>query len=154
MEYLFSDKTISFNQDVLETFRSFRQVGTHQHEAGGILLGRIYQDGKVIVEQISTPGRYDKSGKYFFERNVKYAQQIVNKAWKDSNGEIQYLGEWHTHPEMNPTPSSVDHKLLKGMINDSKLEIDFLFLVIVGIDGFYVASQTKDEELRELHLVR
>lgn len=55
---------------------------------------------------------------------------------------------------MNPTPSSVDRKLLKGMINDSKLDIDFLFLVIVGIDGFYVASQTKNEELRELHLVR
>lgn len=150
MKYKFDDKSLIFKPDVIKTLNSYRQHQLHQNEAGGILLGSIYKQDKIVISQISTPTWEDKAGRYFFERNVKKAQRIVNQVWKDFDGEIRYLGEWHTHPEATPTPSSVDRKLLKGMLNDTKMEIDFLFLVIVGTHDFYVASQYKGAKLKKL----
>jgi integrative and conjugative element protein (TIGR02256 family) len=28
--------------------------------------------------------------------------------WKTTGGEVDYLGEWHTHPESIPSPSGID----------------------------------------------
>lgn len=152
MEYKFGDKSLIFTPDVIKTFDSYRQIKPYQHESGGILMGRIYEHEKIIIEQLSTPSSEDKSGRYFFERNVKKAQRIVNQAWEESGGEIRYLGEWHTHPEATPSPSSVDRELLIGMLKDTKMEIDFLFLVIVGIHDLYVASQHKGKKLTQLKM--
>ncbi|KRE48385.1 Mov34/MPN/PAD-1 family protein [Paenibacillus sp. Soil724D2] len=150
MEYKFGDRLLIFNPEVLKVFYSYRQVGRLQNEAGGILLGRIYKNEKIVIENISTPSSADKSGRYFFERNVQKAQMIVNRAWEESNGEITYLGEWHTHPEAIPTPSTVDKKLLTNMLIDTKMENDYLFLVIVGISGYYIGSQHKGKNLEQL----
>ncbi|SEB74176.1 Mov34/MPN/PAD-1 family protein [Paenibacillus sp. GP183] len=150
MEYKFGDKSLIFTPEVIKTFESYRQIELRQHEAGGILLGRVYEYEKIIIEQISTPTSEDKSGRYFFDRSVQKAQRIVTEAWQESKGEIRYLGECHTHPEATPTPSSVDRKLIKGMLNDTKMDIDFLFLVIIGMRDLYVASQRKGKKLTQL----
>ncbi|MFD1954105.1 Mov34/MPN/PAD-1 family protein [Paenibacillus thailandensis] len=151
MEYIFGDKLVKFTDEVVEILNSYRQVKKKQHEAGGILLGRIFDD-QIIIQQITTPGPGDKSGRYFFERNVKRAQWFVDLAWRSSNGEVIYLGEWHTHPEPVPRPSSVDQKLITNMLRDSKMSIDFLFLVIVGTEEKYVAVQFvgSDTSLKQL----
>lgn len=151
MEYGFDNKQLIFTPEVVEGLISFRQLGSHQHEAGGILLGRIYQSNKIVIECISTPSEEDRSGRFFFDRNVSKAQRIVNEAWKESNGELRYLGEWHTHPEFFPSPSITDRKLIDGMLNDTiQLNNNFLFLVIVGIKDFYVGSQYRGKKLLKL----
>ncbi|MDK8181709.1 Mov34/MPN/PAD-1 family protein [Paenibacillus sp. UMB4589-SE434] len=151
MEYEFGDKLLVIKPEVVRLFQSYRQIALQQHEAGGILLGRLYGNEKVVIEQVSVPSRVDKSGRFFFDRNVKKAQQLVNQAWEDSNGEIRYLGEWHTHPESDPKPSSVDRKLLRDMLKDTKMDIDYLFLIIVGIERLYVASQHRGKGLQRLN---
>lgn len=140
MEYIFNDKILKFTEAVCQTFDSYRQIKIDQPEAGGILLGRVYTD-EIVVEQITVPNNVDKSGRYFFDRNVKRAQQTVDIAWKESNGEVIYLGEWHTHPEAAPSPSMVDRRLIKNMLRDTKMSLNFLFMVIVGTESKYVAVQ-------------
>lgn len=44
------------------------------------------------------------------------------------------MGEWHTHPEYNPTPSQVDKKLIKQIIDDHSNVFVKVFLIIVGTD--------------------
>lgn len=117
-----------------------RQLETDASESGGILLGRLYES-EVVLEQISLPGPSDKRGRFFFERDVKRAQCIVNDAWQKSNGKLVYIGEWHTHPETIPTPSSTDKQLIRNMLRDTKMEINFLFLTIVGTSDFFVGLQ-------------
>ncbi|MBD2869292.1 Mov34/MPN/PAD-1 family protein [Paenibacillus arenilitoris] len=143
MKYQLNHRELILAQEVIETFDCYRQRFDHQHESGGILFGRVYAD-KVIIESVSVPSGEDKSGRYYFYRNVKKAQKLVNEKWDESSGEVIYLGEWHTHPELIPKPSLTDRRLLANMMRDTKMDIDFLLMVIVGINNFFVASLDRD----------
>lgn len=146
--YKFGEKHVVFTEQVVKTFEKYKQIKKEQHESGGILLGKVYKD-VIVIDMVSEPSKEDKSGRYFFERNVRKAQKIIETAWSESNGERIYLGEWHTHPEHTPTPSNDDKKLIKNMLKDSRMEIDFLFMVIIGITNNYVAIQRKGQKHME-----
>ncbi len=77
---------------VLETFHKHRQRRFRISESGGILLGRIYES-KIEIEAVTTPGREDRQGPFFFHRNRSRAQKLLDKAFDESNGEQTYLGE-------------------------------------------------------------
>lgn len=122
------------------------------NESGGILLGKVYTD-HVFVEEITKPSIMDKYGQYFFIRSMKTAQRKINKFWKRSDGTVIYLGEWHTHQETNPCPSKVDRKMIHDALNNTIMEIDFLFLLIIGQKKtIWAGLQTKDglEELEKI----
>lgn len=142
MRFSYGHGQLVITEAVCNVLWQHRQTGPKQHEAGGILLGRVYPT-HTVIERLSTPSAEDRSGRYFFERSVAKAQRIVNEAWKESGGEVIYLGEWHTHPEQVPRPSDTDRRLIRRMLSDSKMEIDRLFLVIVGLHGWYVACQNE-----------
>lgn len=146
MIYKFGDKHVVFTNPVAKIFDSYKQTKKDQNESGGILLGKVYKD-LIIIDSISEPSNEDCSGRYYFVRNVQKAQRIIEEAWKESNGERIYLGEWHTHPEDTPTPSNDDKKLLSNMLKDSTMEIDFLFMVIIGIKNPFVAVQQKGKKI-------
>lgn len=67
--------------------------------------------------------------------------------WHQSGGLVDYLGEWHTHPQALPTPSSVDirewHVLLK------KYSGPLVFVVLGITDGLWVGLG-QDTHLRQL----
>src|SRR5690606_19284181 len=54
-----------------------------------------------------------------------------------SNGQMVYLGEWHTHPEPFPSPSRTDLKMIEGQFKINQLRTDFLILLIKGTRGLY-----------------
>lgn len=122
------------------------QTGNRK-EKGGILLGRILADySQFFICDISEPCDKDKSGRCFFTRDKSNAQRIVNKNWIDSSGVINYLGEWHTHPEISPQPSFVDKKLIYDCLHKNDNTFDDLFLIIVGITGqLYVGHQNRQQ---------
>ena len=65
--------------------------------------------------------------------------KVVDDAFKKSNGEWHYLGEWHTHPEDVPTPSMTDHSSW-----NKHLKSDLpLILIIVGRTHFWVGKKFK-----------
>lgn len=37
-----------------------------------------------------------------------FHQKTIDKAFKESNGELGYIGTWHTHPQDEPIPSIID----------------------------------------------
>lgn len=136
-------KRTTLTSTVLQTLRRFEQKND-KNESGGILLGKVYQN-VISIEKVTTPGLYDKFGRYFFIRSKKSAQKLINKSWKSSNGKTTYLGEWHTHPVINPRPSSQDRKMIDDCLKKTKMEIDFLILIIVGLSGsIWVGIQTND----------
>lgn len=142
MIYKFGEKYVVVTEEVVNTFHKYKQLRNEAHESGGILLGKVYND-LIIIDQVSEPSKEDDSGRYYFFRNVKKAQRIVEHAWKESNGERIYLGEWHTHPENVPTPSKDDRTLLKNMLKHSRMNIDFLFMIIIGRVKPYMAVLNK-----------
>jgi len=126
------------------------------YESGGILLGKCRKDySEFIITDVSEPCSRDKRGIYYFIRDKENAQKVINEKWQQSNGEINYLGEWHTHPEIITKPSFLDRKLLKECLINNKYPFHGLFMIIVGIEGdLYVGYQTKEmKNLKQLQKI-
>jgi integrative and conjugative element protein (TIGR02256 family) len=132
---------LEFSEAVAETFQRYRQRHS-ANEAGGILMGRVYPGSHVVVEVATTPGHLDYAGPYFFNRSRRAAQEIVNRAWRESGGAQNYLGEWHSHPVPRPTPSGRDRQMIRNMIRESILGVNFLILVVVGVGENWVGLET------------
>jgi integrative and conjugative element protein (TIGR02256 family) len=102
-------------------------------EAGGVLLGRLIRDTEdYIVDQITVPGVGDKASRHGFRRAKKRTQELIDQAWFESNGTKIYLGEWHTHPEDTPIPSTVDVVNWLRLAESAKYEQNSLLFLIVG----------------------
>ncbi|MBD8561751.1 Mov34/MPN/PAD-1 family protein [Pseudomonas fluorescens] len=101
-----SEGVVYFAPQVIEVFERYIQ-GENDAEAGGILLGHVRGIHLEILEA-TIPMPKDRRLKYFFERLLDGHQGIAELRWRDSNGLVRYVGEWHTHPEDHPTPSGLD----------------------------------------------
>jgi len=134
--------TLIIKSNVINVFRKYEQRAD-KNESGGILLGNVYSDHSEIVK-VTTPNIFDKFGKYFFVRSKTGAQPQINRDWKKTEGILIYLGEWHTHSEINPKPSNEDKRMIKKALMETTMEIDFLYIVIVGqFDTYWAGKQTK-----------
>jgi len=146
---------IYFTDDVLLLISIYKQTNFKQPEAGVILLGQV-KENSVYITRISLPSKSDKSTRNSFWRDKNIAQAIIDYEFHNSNKRTIYLGEWHTHPEEIPTPSTTDKKMIKDQFSKNKLNEPFLFQYIQGTKGFYLAIiepkgiteiQVKEEEL-------
>lgn len=129
--------TIHIAENVLSIFDKHKQT-KFQNESGGIVLGFVCGNYNIYISKVSLPNCFDKASRYNFERDRHVAQIIVNFEFHNSNGEIIYLGEWHTHPEQNPLPSPVDIKMIKNQYKENKINEDFLILLIQGTKSMYI----------------
>lgn len=119
-----------------------------QNESGGILIGKVSKDlSTIIITDITTPTSADRRGRFFFIRNRKSAQKVINTEWIRSLGVKNYLGEWHTHPERYPSPSPKDLELIDNCNKKNSNPFEFLFMIIAG-NGMeiYVGYQEKNAE--------
>ncbi|MEN5110099.1 Mov34/MPN/PAD-1 family protein [Pseudomonas sp. TWI672] len=100
------EQFVYFSQSVLEVFQRHVQEddGT---EAGGILLGHVRGKHLEVLEA-SEPTRQDLRLRYFFERMIHGHKSLADRRWQESNGLVRYIGEWHSHPQEVPRPSSID----------------------------------------------
>ena len=117
----------------LLTMLSFRQLKRSSHESGGVLLGRyIKGTSDVVVDFVTTPKENDSSTEVFFFKNKDEHQDVIDEKWEESKGTCNYLGEWHTHPQDHPTPSSTDIKTWLRLVKDTQFDFGELYFVIIG----------------------
>lgn len=117
----------------LTIIEPYRQRSGAATEAGGVLLGRlIVERPDVVVDTVTVPSQRDWRSRFTFVRAAAPTQRAIDRAWKESLGEQNYLGEWHTHPEDDPTPSGVDLSDWRRLARDARFEQDALFFVIAG----------------------
>lgn len=111
----------------------YRQVRWTDTEAGGILIGRILEeDNNMIIDDVSEPMPTDRRKRTRFSRKTDGHQEYMNDAFEREKGCCFYFGEWHTHPERTPVPSSIDREEWKRLLN-LEFESKCLFFLIVGI---------------------
>lgn len=106
--------------DVLVEFDRYRQRRSRDSESGGLLLG--YRRGQHLhVTSITGPQSSDRATRVSFRRSCEGHAKIADDEWLSSGRRKDYLGEWHTHPEMRAMPSAIDKrewaKLLQGRDN-------------------------------------
>jgi integrative and conjugative element protein (TIGR02256 family) len=90
-------------EEIVSDVRSFG----HDKERGGILLGKR-RGPHLEVTEATRPMRWDSSTMFSFCRSANGHSEIAIKRWKQSSNIVDWIGEWHSHPENDPTPSSID----------------------------------------------
>ena len=103
---------IYLNCQLLDEMQALRQEKLPK-ETGGVLLGSIDTERKIIYIYDTIPAPEDsKETTSTFERGIKGVLDEYMKYQKITDNQIQYLGEWHSHPKgCSTTPSSLDLKL-------------------------------------------
>lgn len=115
---------------------------TDSSEVGGILLGYLFEDRIEIIQAVG-PSPLDRAGPHEFVRSKEGAQLLINGAWRKSDGRLNYVGEWHSHAEINPSPSPQDKEMLASALRSTRMDNDFLIMMILGVEGtFWVGIQT------------
>ena len=100
---------IEFCESASEIMSAYRQLDSNAPESGGMLLGRFISGADdVVIDEITEPSDTDQRGRYFYKRSKDQAQHRINAAWEESGHTRNYLGEWHSHPEDDPSPSNQD----------------------------------------------
>lgn len=101
-------------------------------ERGGVLLGRrIGGSVDIIIDLVQGPIDQDSASSLSFTRSNAH-QALVDSAWAASAGTVNYLGDWHTHPQQHPTPSMRDYATWKRLAQEQAAEHLPLFFLIVG----------------------
>ena len=104
-------------------------------ETGGVLAGFLRQDDVWVLSHPMRPSPRNRANRFWLKRHRGDAQKFVEEVYSETGGLVNYLGEWHTHPEPTPSPSSDDRKMFRDLLRTSRLEIEFLIGVIVGTSG-------------------
>ena len=80
----------------------------HPLETGGILIGHYDSNFKQATIQIAISAPLDSMHGYTsFERGIQGIAGEIAEA-KQKNSLLHYVGEWHSHPNESPLPSSTD----------------------------------------------
>lgn len=124
--------TIRFEEGVIACFDRHRQIKSSDAEAGGQLFAR-YGDGEVLICKATGPKENDKRGRFFFFPNRKSERAEILKNHEDG---LHFIGDWHTHPEVIPKPSSDDFASIQNCYRESKHSLKYFIMVIIGTSEF------------------
>jgi integrative and conjugative element protein (TIGR02256 family) len=139
-------------ENALQQMQAFAQRRWWDFEAGGVLLGRHLLDSHdVVVDEVSTPQNSDRRSRFGFFRSSRH-EYLARQRWLQQASTSAYLGLWHTHPESDPAPSSVDRRDWLQALSGDTFEGDRLFFPIVGTHIIRIWTLSRRGTFRELKL--
>jgi integrative and conjugative element protein (TIGR02256 family) len=104
----------------------------YPNEFGGVLIG-IRDKEKTIVVDFVTPTKFSISRKKFVRDN-NYLNEELERIYKMSKGKLEYIGEWHSHPEGNTKFSNDDKITMLKIATDLNVGFNFPFLIIFSLN--------------------
>jgi len=144
---------LKISEAPLLRMEEYKQDSRGKDEAGGVLLGRFIKKSKnIVVDRVTVPMIGDRRSRFEFIRNEKVHQRIITSAWNKSGGTINYLGEWHTHPERVPSPSEKDLENWKNILRQGIFSSLYLYFVIVGTKEIRIwEGNRRSEKIKRLY---
>lgn len=101
-------------------------------ETGGVLIGRYSRYGdRVVVTKVTGPPRDSRHFPFSFIRGIAGLTRRLGREWVEG---AYYVGEWHFHPFVPPTPSPLDIKQIMVFAADAELRCPHPALVVFGGD--------------------
>lgn len=125
------DIDVIISDKITNLFHRHRQNNSYAKESGGILIGE--KRGRYwVVTHATTPKSKDIRNRTLFIRQDRKHIEYYERINTQSKGIKTYIGEWHTHPELDPTPSNTDISSWKSIgLNKG----NFLVSIIIGIEN-------------------
>lgn len=107
-------------------------------ETGGVLMGRVEKDS-IVIEIASGAGPSAIHESIYFQADSDFIDMFVDMEYANSNGQNIYLGEWHTHPEKYPSPSSIDLQSIDEISDNCD---EMVIMIIFGAVAFNIKEVT------------
>lgn len=108
-----------------------RQRTWRDLEAGGQLFAR-FKHATILVERITGPRRSDQRHRTTFIPDRQAERGEIQRLFRQ---DLHYIGDWHTHPERHPAPSSIDLVNFAEMVRCSHHHLNGLVMIVVGMFG-------------------
>lgn len=127
--------------DVLDRIIADARRFAGRRERGGILLG-LRRGPHLHVNDATLPMPRDWGTMFSFHRSAAAHQKVALRRWKASAHTMDWMGEWHSHPQRLPAPSSIDLRSWRRMVEDRGAPMVF---VIVGYEALWVGLCVPDQ---------
>lgn len=111
-------------------------------ERGGILLG-FRRGVHLHVNAVTRPTRWDRASMFAFHRHTRGHAATALRRWRQTGETCDWLGEWHSHPEQHPQPSSIDLRCWQGITRVTGVPMVF---VIFGYSETWVGLMEPGSE--------
>lgn len=119
-----------------------RQKGFWSKEAGGQLFG-IYSENEMRIVEATGPRPTDRCGMYHYWPDRESEKAEIKDRHRKG---LHFLGDWHTHKQRHPCPSSTDIESVQEMVIKSTHHLPGFLMLIVGNEkpplGFHVSFHT------------
>ncbi|WP_167631932.1 Mov34/MPN/PAD-1 family protein [Mariprofundus ferrooxydans] len=105
----------------------------YPRETGGILLGYFGDNGEPVITRIIGPGAGAVHSQMGFHPDHEFQMRQLEQAYIESNGDDDYLGDWHSHPKCDNRMSHLDRKTLTGISRSTAPKLaEPLMLILTG----------------------
>jgi hypothetical protein len=135
--------TILADDGFFERVAAMRERGLPS-ETGGVLLGAFDTQRRAVYIVSALPAPPDSVERpTYFARGSAGLKGLVASVRDRAGGMVEYVGEWHSHPEGGaPTPSTLDVGVLEWQARHMSADGLPAVMLIVGDSGhaWYVAS--------------
>lgn len=139
IEFRFSKNAWRDTQGWIKTGARTRSI---KHEIGGLLFGQFDEMlGIGWISNVSGPPKDSEFSPEGFVCGVNGTQELCKQYDKDSNGVVQYIGTWHSHPISHAKPSSTDFNGVAEIFASTEGIGSHQLMMIIGF------SSTQDKEV-------
>jgi integrative and conjugative element protein (TIGR02256 family) len=126
-----SGQTLVFSDTVIEHVLSNRQTKTGDREAGGQLFARVSRY-EIYIAEATGPRTSDRRSRLSYRPDRKLEQGEIDESQRRG---LVFVGDWHTHPELMPEPSTQDLVSISECFRKSSHHLNAFLLVVVGASG-------------------
>ncbi|HEV7877184.1 Mov34/MPN/PAD-1 family protein [Bradyrhizobium sp.] len=134
--------TILLSVKLAETVDADLKLHGHDRERGGILLG-LRRGPHLHIDEATLPMRWDIGTMFAFQRSSRGHKELALRRWRQSHKTIDWVGEWHSHPERFASPSSIDIRSWRAITRDRAAPMAFL---IIGLERNWIGLCTPDRD--------
>ena len=125
----FRGLSLKIENKLLEYMYS-KALDAFPNEVGGMLAGRYENKNSAMVENVVMPEEISGTPNEFI-RNTVGLQELWSKL---KNEGMEYLGEWHTHPNVSSDYSRTDLNAMGEIVKDKYVSILNPILLILSLD--------------------
>lgn len=128
--YDFGHLSVEILPGAIETMLHHRQRRFYSRESGGQMFGKL-SPNHWRIEVATGPRSGDRRGRFHFWPDRRAEQDEINRFYDQG---LEFVGDWHTHPEDAPQPSRKDIDSVDNILRESVHSLPGILMCIVGRD--------------------